>query len=287
MTVYKPKPQRALLVVRAGDRSLHPNWLGTKFKEDRNWDLHISYFGKNDISEFPKISGVTITSEKGSKYIGLEECLGKINSRVLDYDYIGLPDDDLHFDCDNWNRFFEIIFKYKPSLAQPALHRASFYSHPGLLQQRQFILRWTNFVECMVPVFSREALSLVRPYFTENESGWGMDYLWPRLLKADQLRLCIVDQTPILHTRQVLSGPLYKLLNAKGCSPGIDLQSFSTKYNLEMLPFEVFAAVTRSGEYIHRPSDVSRGLFFSRVRKVVRRRLAIKEIKPSKWFHLT
>ena len=38
-------PRRMLVVLRAGDMSLHTGWLQGAPPESRTWDLHLSYFG--------------------------------------------------------------------------------------------------------------------------------------------------------------------------------------------------------------------------------------------------
>jgi hypothetical protein len=83
-------------------------------------------------------------------------------------------------------------------------------------------MRFTNFVEIMCPCFSRHALELCRPYFRENRSGWGLDFLFPKLLGFPNRSIGIVDAATIIHTRPV-GGPLHKLVRESGSSPSEDL----------------------------------------------------------------
>jgi hypothetical protein len=268
--------RRALLIVRAGDQSLHPKWLKGDNCENRNWDLHISYFGdKTPITDLD----VSVTREKGPKFIGLATCLAKIEERLSQYEYIGFPDDDLSSDCQNWNRFFDILFEHQPALAQPALDLASFFSYHEFLQRKKFILRWTNFVELISPVFRRDSLSLVMPTFTENKSGWGIDWLWPKLLGAEGLTICVVDATPVLHTRAVRAGPLYKTLSDQGFpDPEVEKRQFFEKYHLNPAGFEVFSAVLRSGVTVENPANASSILPSSVARRILRRIFRIRRI---------
>ena len=41
--------RRALVILRAGDQSLHPEWFTNARPESRNWDFHISYFGTSAV----------------------------------------------------------------------------------------------------------------------------------------------------------------------------------------------------------------------------------------------
>jgi hypothetical protein len=155
--------RKHLLIVRVGDRSLHPYWLTQVDAVSRKWDLHLSYFGdKSD--PFPERPGdVTLTREKGAKYPGLALCLDKLGDRLEQYDYVGFPDDDLYCRGSTWNRFFDVLEQYRPLVAQPALKTGSFYSFDGVLERREFLLRWVSFVEIMSPVFARDALGQGSP----------------------------------------------------------------------------------------------------------------------------
>jgi len=240
--------RKVLLVVRTGDRSFHPDWLSGSGAQYRNWDLHISYFGDKPSSEVTRNADVSITREKGPKYPGLVECLGKIEARLPHYDYVGFPDDDLYARCATWNTFTNIILKHRPALAQPALDRRSFSVFPQLFQDPRYLLRWTNFVETMTPVFSRDALPIARQYFLENKSGWGMDLLWPHLFGAEDRKVCVVDAAPVLHTRRGRTGPLYKDLAKSGApDPMDDLRNFRKKYNVDIPVYRTYGGVMRSG----------------------------------------
>ena len=57
---------RCLVIVRAGDQSLHPQW--TSDPSSRNWDLIVSYFG-NDPARF-RGAGENRIDDKGQKYHG-------------------------------------------------------------------------------------------------------------------------------------------------------------------------------------------------------------------------
>ena len=160
-----------MLIVRAGDRSLHKHWLNGD--RVRNFDLHVSYFGGRDISEVVRGLDITATAEKGAKFPGLVQCLSKLGSKTSQYDYIGFPDDDLYATCQTWNWFFEIVTELRPAVAQPSLHRSSFYTYAGLLQVPRLLVRWTNLIEVMTPVFSSASLAKAVPLFKRKQLRLG------------------------------------------------------------------------------------------------------------------
>ena len=191
--------RKYLVVVRAGEKSLHTKWLGS----ERNWDLVVSYYG-DDPALYVNDEYLRVAC-KGTKFIGLSDFFRSSVFNWKNYDYIWCPDDDLDASCLGINQFFETCELIGAELAQPALDWSSFYTWPITLRNTSFNYRATDFVEIMAPCFSRTFLETVLPTFMENGSGWGLEWLWQRQLDRP-LRSYIVDATPITHTRPVGSG---------------------------------------------------------------------------------
>ncbi len=237
-----PPVKRFLVIVRAGDRSLHPTW--TQSEQTRNWDLVVSYFGK-DPTRY-RSSGERRIDDAGPKLPGLHQLLAR-EEFWRDYDYVWLPDDDLAVGEAGVNRLFEIAASHGLALAQPALSWLSFFSHQLTLRSPSFRLRYTNFVEIMAPCFRSDFLATCLPTFAENRSGWGLDYLWPRLLPAGQRLCAIVDEVEITHTRP-LGGPNYAELRAGGVMPRDELERLFSKYQIPTtLESVISAAIDASG----------------------------------------
>lgn len=201
--------RRNLVVLRSGDNSLHPLWLETLDGERRTWDLCLSYYGNNpeewrDRCEY-------FLPRKGSKFEGLAAVLDQADF-IWGYDYIWFPDDDLLIDGSEINTFFATARRFDLLLAQPALAPGCFINHRITEQQKDFRVRFTSFVEIMAPLFSREALAIVAPSFGINESGYGLDHLWPALLGAPLNRIGVVDEVAMVHTRPM--GATYNLERA-------------------------------------------------------------------------
>ena len=174
----------------------------------RDFDLFVSYFGDRpgryaqgcDFHEH----------RRGPKW----PCIGALlreHSALLDaYDCVWFPDDDLAADTATLDRMFAFFHAYGVSVAQPALSRDSYCTWRTLRQEDGCVLRYTRFVEIMAPMFSREALRVCAPTFTESDSGWGLDWLWPQLCEHAGLgRMAVIDATPVRHTRPC-GGELYR-----------------------------------------------------------------------------
>lgn len=197
--------RRNLVIVRAGDNSVHPGWLADA---ERNFDIYVSYFG-NEVNRYAD-SADFHENRKGMKWPVLGELLQAQPELLERYAYFWFPDDDIVTDTATINRMFDFAAAYQLALAQPALTRNSYYSWPLLLQDPRYQLRYSRFVEVMVPVFDRAALRTCLPTFTENNSGWGLDFVWPLLLRSrGEQAIAIIDATAVFHSRPIGGGELY------------------------------------------------------------------------------
>jgi hypothetical protein len=205
---------RYLLVVRAGDRSLHPGWLAGA----RNWDLHVSYFGAQErpFGDLPE--GVTLSREKGPKWLGLKDCLAAHGAFLANYTHIGFPDDDLACAGSAWSMAFSTLDSIGAALGQPALDHRSFYSYDITLRRPWLKYREVDFVELMAPIFTIDFLKRVLPSWDLNKSSWGLDMVWREIARREGRKLAIVDAASVLHTRAIGKGTQYSAGNLAGKS---------------------------------------------------------------------
>ena len=104
-----------LVVVRAGDNSLHPHWLAGD--GDRTWDLVVSYFG--DDPDIFKVDDVVRIDSKGPKWPALYELFSLYPILATDYDYIWLPDDDVMASKADIKGGYQPAFRYLRRLQRP------------------------------------------------------------------------------------------------------------------------------------------------------------------------
>lgn len=198
-----------LIVLRAGDTSIHKEWLVPTI--DRNFDLFLDYFGDQP-NKF-KEDATYYNESKGLKWTGIFTLIERYKSIIFDYKAVWFPDEDLSTNSVNINKMFDLFSSYDLLLAQPALTIDSYYSHPITLKRENTKLRYTNFIEVMAPIFSLEALQLCYNSFSKSISGWGLDFVWPKILDYPTDKIAILDETPIKHTRPVSVASWYKSLN--------------------------------------------------------------------------
>jgi hypothetical protein len=217
-----------LLVLRAGDRSLHQGWLNGA----RDWDLHISYFGDREAPFGALPQGVTLSREKGPKWLGLKECLDKHPEFLQRYSHIGFPDDDLAADAATWNTAFCVLDKIGAALGQVSLDPRSFYSYDITLQRRWLEWRETDFVELMCPIFRLDFLREILPTWDANRSSWGLDMVWREIARRHGRMLAIVDAVSVLHTRAIGKGTQYSAANLGSKSPYDEYRELLAAYGI-------------------------------------------------------
>ena len=187
------------VISAVGRNSLHRKWL----EGEPRFDLHLIVY--DDSMEKFRGDTAYVCHLKGYKLKVVYQYLSAHPELQGWYDYFFLPDDDILMDAATVNALFEAMRHYRLKIAQPAL-AMSYYSWPHTLRDKHCKLRYTNFVEMMVPCFSREALGKVLFTFNENETGWGTEAHWPLLVGAGLKDMAIIDEVGVVHTRPIQSG---------------------------------------------------------------------------------
>lgn len=202
MFVLKPltkNPERRnLVVVRAGPNSLHNRWLAS-CPQTRNWDILVSYYNTPADIDLRLYDGCML--DFGNKLKPIYQYW--YSNQFAGYDYIWLPDPDIETDGHSINTMFELMRLFDLSLAQPCLSEDSFTSHPITKRVTNSLLRFTNFVEVMLPCFSKHALDQCASTFLDSYYLWGLDYVWSKTLGYPENKIAILDCLPMRHTNPV------------------------------------------------------------------------------------
>jgi hypothetical protein len=235
-----------LVIVRAGDSSLHPAWLSS-ISSHRNWDLLISRFGR--IIGLYEQADIRVEHALGPKWRALHNLLTDDSSLLNQYDYIWFPDDDLACRGDDINLLFIMCKAYSLQLAQPSLSLDSYIIHPITAVHPPYRLRYTNFVELMAPVFATSFLRRCLPTFATSISGWGLDYVWPTLISEGTNLVAIIDAINITHTRP-FGGPSYQVFRDRGINPADEMRKCLTSHHVKRPLLQTSGAVLRDGTLI-------------------------------------
>ena len=230
-----------LVIVRAGNASLHPGWL--LGPQERSWDLVVNYFGADP--DIYRQDDVVRIDSVGPKWPPLHQLLLDHPEYLDRYDYIWLPDDDLAMSKQDMNRFFALCAENQLELAHPSLKADSPMTHPLLIHNTATRVRYTNFVEAMAPCFSAPCLRRALDTFSESQSGWGIDWLWPKFVQDRERGIAVIDDVIIRHTRP-LGGPNYDAMRAAGKSPRDELLRLQERKGVTDVRIRVHKAVWRS-----------------------------------------
>lgn len=211
--------KKNLIVTCAGDNSLHKEWLKG---EDPSFDLIIIYYGDTKAVEYIKDCNF-IVQRKGFKYRLIEFFLSNYWENIKDYEYISFADDDLSCDSKCFNNLFKVMKEYDLWVAQPALTNDSYTNHQEVLQDQSCKLRYSSFVEIMVPTFKKIVLENIKHTIIDTDSGWGLEFLWFDMLGCQKNKFAIIDETPIKHTKPFTGYP-------QGVNPTLDWQKTAHRF---------------------------------------------------------
>lgn len=251
-----PSGRRFLVVVRAGDASLHPTWVD--LAQPRSFDLVVSYYGRDPAKyrdgPFPRID------DPGQKFIGAQRLLRR-EAFWHAYDYVWFPDDDLATEQDEIDELFARSAAMELELGHPALDWHSHYWHVVMVRSPSFAARYVDFIELMAPVFSRAFLERCLPTFDENLSGWGLSFLWPHMLGSGLRRCAIIDDATVTHTRP-FGGPTYDLLRKLNRSPLDEAKALYEKHGLPPDPMtNVLGAIDAHGRSLDLADRADQGRY--------------------------
>jgi hypothetical protein len=252
-----------LILTRGGDDSFHPVWIAQK-DVARTFDLHVSYFGSKDAPPNADEDGVSFTKDQARyKWGGMKVCLEKQPFNLDDYEYIAFPDDDLVVTTEGWNRAFALMKQYDLHAAQLALHPRSFYTINMTLQRQNTRLRFTNFVECMIPIARVEVFKHVSQYFGDPQSSWAIDHVIHHFLKDKPRAMAMLDAVPALHTRAHGVSAMYKDMTSGGQSYYEAEAEFLQRIGLTRTPRKTIAALDLEGREVRNIDWLRKPILYS------------------------
>jgi hypothetical protein len=190
--------RRNLVVLRANAESLHGSWERDVSDKDRSWDLCISYYGSDDTFPPQDFAEYSCLQNQDKKFTAVKKLMHR-DSLLWNYDYVMFPDDDLQMKWSDLNIAFSICNEYQLQLAQPSL--VGPVNYESCKQKPEFLMRFVTMVELMAPIFSNRALRACIPTFDLNNSGFGIDYVWSRLVDGPLTKIAVIDRVGIVHTR--------------------------------------------------------------------------------------
>lgn len=243
-----------LVVVCAGDQSLHQRSHCHWAHASRTYDIATLYYGKETAKQKEyQTDSEYFHKDVNPKWTLIRNFLASC-THLHHYAFVAFPDDDLHITPTDWNRLFEIGRQHHLDLFQPSLvnNGPQYIKHTHLVSQPQNVLRFSNFVEIMVPVFSRRALNKAKGVLRDAhiKSGWGVDYVLPKAVlphyqynyppshhvNHNTYQVAVVDSVSITHTKplgdskQASKSSFYKTFDI---NPEAEMRYFMHKHKVK------------------------------------------------------
>jgi hypothetical protein len=212
-----------LVFVAAGDSSLHQHWLN-----HQDYDVYINYYG--EVAGRYEKDAQFYSTFKGTKFKILLQALEAHPDLLDHYQNVWLPDDDMYLSDDGVSQLFGTFKEFGLMLAQPAI--IGFISIPMTAAVPFARLRYTNWVEIMCPLFSSTCLKAVGHSFTENDSHWGIEFLWNMILGNPKDKIAIIDEVVAVHTRACFHGDNYYRNRLSYESSIAEANAVLKKYNI-------------------------------------------------------
>lgn len=229
--------KKNLIIAVCGDESMHKVWLEGR----ENFDLMVVYYGDNG-KKYER-DGILYDQAKGTKFLIMHQMCERHMYFFENYDAILIPDDDLYITGKDWTRFFKLFHAYNMKLAQPSI--IGWQCIPLSAHNPSYILRYTNWVEIMTPCFNQQTFKDVSNTFNENNTNWGIEYIWVKILGQPSTGIGIIDDVVALHTRPCFFGDTY-WRNNNNCEKAIkEISSLSVKYDIDLDDLMVYGGVER------------------------------------------
>ena len=171
---------------------------------------------------------------------------------LTEYSHIWLPDDDLAANAEDISKLFDIAERHGLDVCQPSLTWDSYFSHFITLNNKRFLLRYSNLVEVMAPLLTAETLKSMLPLFDRGSRfGWGLDYIWTRIMDNPFQRSAIVDAVAVSHLRAISTG--FRIFaNEQVAARGTETPPRSRRLASDCTAPFVYGGIDVNGEHLTR-----------------------------------
>lgn len=187
---FKPKRKYLLFSSIDTDRSAISSWTGYP---NRIFDIVLYVYNGELIDSQADYQ----IKKEGFKFQNFYEFSKETN--IEHYNAIWIVDDDIQMSTKDINEMFTIFDDNELWLGQPSYIPGSSTGWDISIHDEKYHLRFTNFVENGVALFSRYALKSCLPTMKDIKSGWGADFIWPSILDFPETKIAIIDKVQCYH----------------------------------------------------------------------------------------
>lgn len=189
---FRPKRKFLLFSSVDTDRSALSSWAEDA---NRNFDI-VLYVYKGDLSKLPVDHQV---KKEGFKFQNFYEFSKEAD--MNHYDATWIVDDDIQMPTRQINKMFTIFHHHDLWLGQPSYDSRTLSPWDISRHDSNYHLRFTNFIENGVAIFSKHALNTCLPTMKDIKSGWGADFIWPTVLCFPAEKIAVIDDVQCYHPK--------------------------------------------------------------------------------------
>ena len=175
----------------------YEGYIETYAQHNRSYDILLNCYETG--KDWRRLEPNYYFEDHDFKYRSVVNLFEKNFPALSPYDYFFFPDADIRTNPVDIERLVTIVHEYKLDLASPAMAGHVFW---GINQPVQnSLLRYTNFVEPICPLFSRRGLFACLWTMKLNYSAHGFDFVWAQIMKLLGMEMGIVDDVIVEHVR--------------------------------------------------------------------------------------
>lgn len=229
--------RRHLVLFRCGNRAVHR--LLYPLPAQRDWDLAMSCYEPptaDDLAQAEYVMTGAVTKWDAFAQVRF----GRPEYGFDRYESVMVADDDVVFrDTADIDRLFFIAREQRLSICQASLTPESYGFWTLTRNHPSWFLRYTNFVECMAPVMTQEAIELLREDICAAVSGCGLDLIFHRVLGPNR-RMAVIDAVTMTHNAPMdhVNGTFYRFLRSIGIQTAEETRWFLAKYGMDGIEAE-------------------------------------------------
>ncbi len=205
------------------NRPINGSPFDTWTKDLKDFDL-VTYC--YDDSNIGKDKSNLWVQRKGTKFQNFSHYASFYPKHLEQYDYVWIVDDDMFMFTEDINEMFRMMEDYDIDLGTPSFDEEGMHYVDILVNDPNYILRYSNYVECSAHIFSREALKKVKHTFSDTITGNCWDNYISNMIHKNN-NLAVFDSIKAYHG---LSMSTINKVSARVNHPS-EGKSFLEKYN--------------------------------------------------------
>ena len=194
---------KVCIFIPIGDNCEALSWIPSVFDiNSYELQLFLVYYG-NDFKfreRFNDSRIKVIYDQSTSKFEKFYKYVNSGDIKMDEYKLFWIVDDDIKISVEAIKKFFYNFNSFNLDIAQPGC--LGFAMGKQLVRRNQkYRIRFTNYVDGMAPLFSKNALLKCLKTFENCQSGRGIDHVWAALLGNPVNKIAVIDNSLMYHLK--------------------------------------------------------------------------------------